>query len=155
MHPRKCTIYNAGFRLYENAERYLKPGEEMQRLFRQYPDAINRTQEIAEACRFSLDSLKYVYPGRNNDRGRTAQEELTMLTWEGQRKFGETIPAKHPQTIKHELAFIEQMNYATFLRCTILCVLQGSKTFFARAGVLLPIPLFAIAWYYISRSNKI
>lgn len=39
----KCTIYNAGFRLHPNAERYLKPMDEMLRLFRQYPDAIRQT----------------------------------------------------------------------------------------------------------------
>ena len=38
-----------------------------------------------------------------------------MLTWEGAKeKFGETIPAKTSATIKHELAFIEQMNYAAY-----------------------------------------
>ena len=58
----KCTIYNAGFLLHQNAERYLKPIDEMLRLFRQYPDAIKRTQELAEACQFTLDSLKYEYP---------------------------------------------------------------------------------------------
>jgi len=36
----KCTIYNAGFRLHANAERHMKHPDEMQRLFRQYPDAI-------------------------------------------------------------------------------------------------------------------
>jgi len=55
----KCTIYNAGFRLHPNAERHLKPANEMIRLFNKYPDAIRRTQEISEACNFSLDSLKY------------------------------------------------------------------------------------------------
>ncbi len=45
----KCTIHNAGFRLHANAERYLKPAAEMQRLFRQYPEAITHTQEISEA----------------------------------------------------------------------------------------------------------
>ncbi len=48
----KCTIYNAGFRLHPNAERHLKSNDEMLRLFRQYPDAILRTQEIADACQF-------------------------------------------------------------------------------------------------------
>src|SRR5690242_164284 len=38
----KCTIHTAGFRLSQNAERYLKPEKEMIRLFRQYPDAIAR-----------------------------------------------------------------------------------------------------------------
>ena len=67
----KRTIYNAGFLLYQNAERYLKPKDEMHRLFRQYPDAIKRTQEIVEACEFSLDSLKYIYPEEITTEGRT------------------------------------------------------------------------------------
>src|SRR6266498_3933620 len=111
----KCTIYNAGFLLHENAERYLKPIDEMLRLFKQYPDAIKRTQEIAEACQFSLNSLKYVYPEEITSEGRTPQEELTMLTWQGAKeKFGEAIPEKTIATIDHELAFIEQMNYASY-----------------------------------------
>src|SRR6476620_811870 len=57
-----CTIYNAGFRLLPNAERYLKSQEEMARLFNHYPDAILRSIEIAEDCKFSLDELKYEYP---------------------------------------------------------------------------------------------
>ena len=111
----KCTIQTAGFRLYENAERHLKPIPEMLRLFRQYPDAIRRTQEIAEACRFSLDQLKYVYPEELTTEGRTPQQELTKLTWEGARgHFGDTVPAKIRANIEHELNFIEQMNYASY-----------------------------------------
>src|SRR5690606_11277941 len=70
----KCTIHNAGFRLHQNAERHLKPIGEMQRLFRQYPDAIACTQEIARACRFSLDELEYVYPHELTSGGRTPQQ---------------------------------------------------------------------------------
>ena len=89
----KCTIWEAGFRLHPNAERYMKPEGEMRRLFRQYPNAIARTQEIAEACRFSLDSLKYVYPEEITSEGRTPMEELTYLTREGARQlFGERVP---------------------------------------------------------------
>lgn len=111
----KCTIYSAGFLLYENAERHLKPIDEMHRLFRQYPDAIKQTWEIAEACQFNLDSLKYVYPEETTTEGRTPQEELARLTWQGAKQmFGENIPAKTVATINHELAFIEQMNYASY-----------------------------------------
>ena len=111
----KCTIYNAGFRLHPNAERYLKSAEEMHRLFRQYPDAIRRTQEIAEACQFSLGSLQYQYPEEITSDGRTPQEELTMLAWEGaKRHFGEHIPQKTVEAIHHELRFIEEMNYAPY-----------------------------------------
>lgn len=111
----KCTIYTAGYRLHENAERYLKPGDEMLRLFRQYPDALQRTQEIAEACRFSLDSLKYVYPEELTSKGRTPQQQLSVLTWQGARQqFGDDIPEKTKETIRYELRFIKQMNYASY-----------------------------------------
>ena len=111
----KCTIYTAGFLLHENAEKHLKSIDEMHRLFHQYPDAIRRTQEIAEACQFDLGSLQYVYPEELTSEGRTPQEELTMLTWKGAKeKFGDAVPGKTTATIRHELAFIEQMNYASY-----------------------------------------
>ncbi|WP_217602210.1 error-prone DNA polymerase [Chitinophaga sp. GbtcB8] len=111
----KCTIHNAGFRLHPNAERYLKPIDEMQRLFRQYPDAIHRTQEIAAACQFSLDMLQYVYPEELTSNGRTPQQELTVLAWEGARqRFGGNIPEKVSKAIDYELTFIEGKNYAPY-----------------------------------------
>jgi error-prone DNA polymerase len=111
----KCTIYNAGFRLYPNAERYLKPIDEMHRLFRQYPDAIRRTREIASACTFSLDELKYQYPKEITTEGRSPQEQLGFLAWQGAReRYGESIPEKIAAAIRYELAFMEQMNYAEY-----------------------------------------
>jgi len=111
----KCTIYSAGFRLHPNAERYLKPIDEMHRLFRQYPGAIVQTQVIDEACRFTLDELKYQYPKEITSDGRTPQEELTFLAWEGAKQlFGEAIPDKIKSSIVYELNFMEQMNYAEY-----------------------------------------
>lgn len=110
----KCTINNAGFRLYPNAERYLKPIEEMQRLFRQYPNAIEQTLLLAESCKFSLDELKYKYPKEITTEGRTPQEELSVLTWQGADQLFGKIPQKVKATIEYELTFIEQMNYAEY-----------------------------------------
>jgi len=111
----KCTIYNAGFRLHQNAERYLKEINEMVRIFRQYPDAIQRTQEIAEACQFSLDSLKYEYPEETTYDGRTPLQELEHLAWKGAREhFGDDVPEKVKHAIRHEMAFIEEMNYSAY-----------------------------------------
>ncbi len=111
----KCTIHNAGFKLYANAERYLKPVDEMIRLFRQYPSAIARTEIIADACQFSLDQLKYNYPKEITSEGRTPQEELIHLTWIGARNlFADKIPDKIKASIEYELAFIEQVNYAEY-----------------------------------------
>jgi error-prone DNA polymerase len=111
----KCTIYNAGFRLNANAERFLKPATEMNRLFRQYPNAIKKAMEIAEACRFSLDELKYEYPEEIMTEGRSPLEELTFLAWHGAKEFyGNVLPHKVIDNINHELHFIEEMNYASY-----------------------------------------
>lgn len=111
----KCTIQEAGFRLHQNAERYMKEVAEMERLFRKYPSAIENTMVIAEACDFSLDELKYVYPEEINKSGRSPLEELEYLTWKGAHEFyGETIPDKVVKMINHEMEFVKQMDYANY-----------------------------------------
>lgn len=110
----KCTIQTAGFRLYQNAERYLKPGEEMLRLFQQYPEAIEMTSVIADSCRFSLSELKYQYPSEVIANG-DPQGELKRLVWEGARSiFGEVVPEKVRTAIDYELNFIAEMSYAEY-----------------------------------------
>uniref|UniRef100_UPI00333F2AB8 error-prone DNA polymerase n=1 Tax=Parapedobacter lycopersici TaxID=1864939 RepID=UPI00333F2AB8 len=111
----KCTIHTAGYRLHPNAERYLKPVDELHRLFRQYPDAIRNAEALAAACRFSLDSLEYVYPTELTTGGRTPQEELVHLTWAGAHtEFGDDIPQATRDTLAMELAFIEKKGYASY-----------------------------------------
>lgn len=116
----KCTIYQAGFRLHANAERFLKPIPEMHRLFRQYPEAIRNALEIADACRFSLESLHYMYPEEITTNGNTPMEELEILIRKGvswrypPEKYPEGVPEKVLHAIDHEMAFIEQKDYAPY-----------------------------------------
>lgn len=111
----KCTIQTAGYRLYQNAERYLKTPQEMERLFQRFPEALANTQRIASACKFSLSELRYEYPNEITTRGRTTQEEITHLAWEGAKEmYGDVLPDKIKTNIQHELAFIEEMNYASY-----------------------------------------
>lgn len=110
-----CTITTAGYRLFPNAERYLKPIKEMKRLFRKYPQALENSQKIAQACHFSLDELKYEYPMEITSEDRTPQEELVFQTWRGAHRFyGQTIPEKIAASIRYELDFIESKNYASY-----------------------------------------
>ena len=78
-----CTIGEAGFRLAANAERHLKPPQEMARLFRGHHDAVARSLEIVERCHFSLDELRYEYPDETVEDGRTPQQRLADLAWAG------------------------------------------------------------------------
>ena len=81
-----CTIDEAGFRLAANAERHLKPPQEMARLFRGRWSAVERSLEIVERCRFSLDELRYEYPGGAGSEGQTPQQRLAELAWAGRRR---------------------------------------------------------------------
>ena len=111
----KCNIQTAGFRLHVNAERYLKPVDELERLFRQYPDALARTQEIADACNFSLDTLKYLEPEWKSPDGRTADEHLHELTMAGAEKmFRGKITKKVIKQIEFELAFFAKRKLAPY-----------------------------------------
>jgi error-prone DNA polymerase len=111
----KCVISNAGFKLHANAERHLKTPDEMERLFRQYPNAILRTQEIAYACQFSLDTLKYLEPEWVSPDGRTADEHLAEHTWAGAKEmFGESITEKISEQILFELAFFKRRKLAPY-----------------------------------------
>jgi len=111
----KCTIHDAGLRLAANAERHIKPAKEMARLFAGYEDALERTTEIADACTFSLDELKYEYPDEPVPEGKTPQSHLEDLTWEGAAwRYPDGIPAKVRDTLQKELALIKELNYAPY-----------------------------------------
>jgi error-prone DNA polymerase len=111
----KCTIAEAGFRLDPNAERHLKPPAEMARLFASFPDAIARTLEIAGACRFSLDDLKNEYPDEPVPPGKTAQQHLEDLTWQGTAwRYPHGVPEKVEKKIREELSLIAKLEYARY-----------------------------------------
>src|ERR1700738_2513323 len=76
------TIDEAGFRRERHADRYLKPPDEMARLFSRYPEAVARTLEIASLCTFNMDELAYQYPEERTLPGLTPQQALEKLTWE-------------------------------------------------------------------------
>ena len=80
------TLATAGRRLEANAERHLKPPQEMLRLFRDAPEAVEETLRFLERCRFSLDELRYEYPDETREGFATPQEALVALTEEGARR---------------------------------------------------------------------
>ena len=110
-----CTIDEAGFRLEANAERHLKSPREMARLFAGFEEALVRTVEIAQACRFSLDELVYQYPDEPTPPGKTPQGHLEDLTWEGARwRFPGGIPEQVRATLGRELDLIRELCYAPY-----------------------------------------
>ena len=111
----KVTIFEAGDLLDANGERYLKPPEEMQRLFADWPGAIAETRAIADACTFSLDELRYEYPMETVPDGKTPDAHLAELTWAGAaRRYPEGLPDKVRAALDKELALIAEMDIARY-----------------------------------------
>jgi len=137
----KCTIDELGDRRERFADRYLKSGQEMERLFRRYlKDAspVARSVELAARCTFSLEELRYQYPDEIRVPGRTPQEELERLTWEkAPERYPEGIEGKVREQLVHELKLIAELEYAPYFltvhsivaearRREILCQGRGS-----------------------------
>jgi error-prone DNA polymerase len=110
-----CRIDQAGRALQPNAERHLKSPKEMERLFREYPKAVRRTEDIVERCGFSLGELAYEYPDEPIPPGLTPNEHLANLTWQGAAvRYPDGIPLRVRDTIEKELCIIAQLNYARY-----------------------------------------
>ena len=112
----RVPVAQAGWRLAANAERHLKSGAEMARLFRGHEDAVARTLEIVRLCAFSLDELAYAYPDEPVPAGSTPQRHLEALTWAGAGQcYPGGIPAKVRRALMHELGLIAELGYAPLL----------------------------------------
>ena len=107
------TIDNAGFSLYPNGERHLRPLEVLQRT---YPAALlEESVRIADAVDFSLDELRYQYPNEIVPDGETPSTWLRRLTEEGMRqRWPQGAPAKVTQLVEHELALIADLQYEAY-----------------------------------------
>jgi error-prone DNA polymerase len=111
----KTTIDRAGRKLAANAERFLKPPQEMARLFRDAPKAIEETLLLSEALTFSLDELRYEYPDEQVEGFSNAQDALAHLAYEGARqRYPHGVPDKVRAGIAHELKLIAQLAYAPY-----------------------------------------
>ena len=110
-----ARIADAAPLLFPNAERHLKPPEEMARLFRDCPQALESGIEILERCRFSLQELAYDYPVQDSYDGRTPDEELAHRAWAGaKRYYPDQLPAKVEAQIRHELTLIAELRFAPY-----------------------------------------
>ena len=144
----KVTIDRAGRKLAANAERYLKPPQEMARLFRDAPEAIEETLRSRERSPSRSTNCDTNIPTKRSRASPTPQDALAHLTYEGaQQRYPDGIPDKVRQTIEHELALIAQLQYAPYFLTVydivryarsqnILCQGRGSAA--NSDGLLLP-----------------
>ena len=134
---RGITLDTAGRELGGNHEAYLRSEEQMLRLFAERPHWVGRTAEIAQSVRFDLSQLEYHFPCELPP-GRTPDERLAELTWEGVRqRYPEGISAELRAQLEKELRLIAKLGVAAYFlsirevveiarRRRILCQGRGS-----------------------------
>jgi error-prone DNA polymerase len=99
-----------------NSEFYLRPQQELESLFRDCPDALTNTIEIAERCTLDLtQDLSYAFPDYPAPEGHTPQSYLEKLCHEAAiRRYGAVTP-KVRERLEQEFRLIKKYNLAGFL----------------------------------------
>lgn len=112
---RGSVLSEAGHTIRANAEHDLKPVDVMAHLFGDDPDCLARTVELAEACAFSLDDIRYRYPEERLPDGQTEQSWLHALTYQGARdRYHGQIPNDVHSQIERELSIIQRLDYGGY-----------------------------------------
>jgi DNA polymerase III subunit alpha len=102
---------------YGTDQIYFKSAEEMHRVFRKWPEAIESTLEVAEKCNVELDLKTNHMPNFPipADAGvRTLDDYLEKLVQEGIRERYTEVTAEIGERARHELEVIKTMGYAGY-----------------------------------------
>ena len=94
---------------------YMKSPEEMQSLFADLPDALERTLEIADKCNVELEFGKTYMPDFPIPAGYTSSDDyLTQLAQEGlERRYGTVDPAVQ-ERLDYELSVITSQDFSGY-----------------------------------------
>jgi len=102
---------------YGTDQIYFKTAEEMALLFREFPESIESTLEIAEKCNLELNlkqSHMPEFPIPPESGVSTLDEYLEKLVYEGaERRYGSLSPEVRDR-LSHELQVIKEMGYSGY-----------------------------------------
>ena len=122
---------------FEADQFYLKSPEEMTAALGEYPEALENTLRIADLCKLELDFTRRYAPKFSPPAGRTADDYLRELVYEGaRRRYGDTTDELR-ERIDYELEVIKSKGFSSYFlivwdfvsyaqRNNILAVARGS-----------------------------
>ena len=104
-------------RMRYTPELYFKSPQEMRALFAEFPEACDNTLRVAEKCDLKLDFTTSKYPAYEPPEGKTREEYLRELCWQGLRqRYGERAgddPAL-VQRMEYELSVMEKAGFTSY-----------------------------------------
>lgn len=93
---------------------YMKSSEEMYELFKEYPEALKNTVEIADKCHVIIETGVYTLPVYDVPVGHDEVSYMRERTWTGIRwRYGE-INQEIRERTEFELGVIERMGFCSY-----------------------------------------
>ena len=109
----KLPLNEMGYQISSNGDQHLRPLSHIARIYP--PGMIEESIRIAALCDFSLDVLRYEYPGCLVPDGYTATTWLRYLVEQGVRKrWPEGESDKVRKQVEMELGLIEELKYEPY-----------------------------------------
>jgi error-prone DNA polymerase len=99
---------------YRTVEQYFKSSREMTKLFRDLPEAINITEEIASRCNLELEFGKLHFPKFDIPYNDTDYTYLSRLAFDGIRKRYSSITPKIRNRLEKELDTIRKLGFCGY-----------------------------------------
>ena len=109
-----CLLDDVPAEKLASPEAWLAPAEVMARRFRDVPDALRHTLEIAERCECDITMGKPVFPSCRLPGDESPDSRLGKLCFAGLAKRYESIPPEAPRRLQHELGVIRQLGFAPY-----------------------------------------
>ncbi|MFW2109870.1 DNA polymerase III subunit alpha [Bacillus spizizenii] len=92
----------------------LKPLEEMQNIYREHPEALQASVEIAEQCRVDVSLGQTRLPSFPTPNGTSADDYLTDICMAGLRSRFGTPDERYLRRLQYELGVIKRMKFSDY-----------------------------------------
>ncbi len=110
----QATLDDPNRMRFQTDEFYFKSPQEMKALFKDFPEAISNTREIAARCNLELDFKQIHLPKYEPPLGETKEDFLRKLCDEGLNKKFDKVTPEITQRLEHELKTIIKMGFASY-----------------------------------------
>ena len=89
-------------------------GEEMRKVFKDYPEAIENTVKVADMCNLELELGKWVFPDLKIEEGKTYDGKLRELAYAGFDRLGLEQNTERLTRVEYELDIILKKGYSPY-----------------------------------------
>ena len=99
---------------HETEDLYVKSEEEMRHLFERWPEALDRTHEIAHRCKVDFVFGETKLPRFPTENGETSEQMLRRLCEQGLAEHYNPITTEARERMEYEIGVIAKMGYIDY-----------------------------------------